>query len=268
MNLVVTGGAGFLGLEACRALLEHGASALCICDTAVAFSHAFQDIQHLEEDFPRAKIIRREVDVTDESSVQTVFDDSVRELGPINMLLCFAGVVSRENALDINLDTWKRSMDINVTGSWICAQRMARCVTCSSRTLDRFTYTYRHMISHGEGGSIVLVASISGHTCNFPQPQASYNTSKAAVIHLARALAAEWARYHIRVNTVSPGYMETDMTRSPDVESSKEIWTERNPMGRIGDPEELMGAVVLLSSKYGGRYMTGTDIIVDGESFF
>jgi sorbose reductase len=121
------------------------------------------------------------------------------------------------------------------------------------------------MTEQGKGGSILLVASISGHICNFPQPQAPYNASKAAILHLSRSLAAEWARHGIRINTISPGYMETTMTEGPEVESCRKIWTERNPMGRIGDPEELMGAVVLLCSKFGGRYMTGTDIVVDGE---
>jgi sorbose reductase len=123
----------------------------------------------------------------------------------------------------------------------------------------------REMISQGNGGSILFVSSISGHICNFPQPQAPYNASKASVLHLARSLAAEWARHRIRVNTVSPGYMETAMTDKPELNPSKDVWTDRNPMGRIGSPDELMGAVVLLCSAIGGMYMTGSDIVVDGK---
>ena len=127
-----------------------------------------------------------------------------------------------------------------------------------------FAYHQRQMISQATGGAIVLIASISAHLVNYPQPQMAYNVSKAGVLHLTRSLAAEWARYGIRVNSISPGYMDTILNEGQGIQDTKDIWTSRNPMGRIGQPEELEGAVVLLCGKRSGSYMNGTDIILDG----
>lgn len=119
------------------------------------------------------------------------------------------------------------------------------------------------MIKQGTGGSIVFVASISGHRVNFPQPQVSYNVSKGALLQLKNSLAAEWARYGIRVNSISPGYMNTILNEGDGLEKCRKIWNGRNPMGRMGEPSELAGVVVLLCSK-AGSYINGADILVDG----
>lgn len=105
---------------------------------------------------------------------------------------------------------------------------------------------------------------MSGHRVNFPQPQAAYNVSKSALLHLKSCLAAEWARYGIRVNTISPGYMDTILNEGPGLENARKIWHSRNPMGRMGVPQELAGPLVLLCSN-AGSYINGADIIVDGE---
>jgi sorbose reductase len=119
------------------------------------------------------------------------------------------------------------------------------------------------MIKQGTGGSIVFTASISAHSVNFPQPQVSYNVSKGALLQLKSSLAAEWARYGIRVNSISPGYMDTVLNEGQRLEEARQIWYSRNPMGRMGDASELTGAVVLLCSR-AGRYINGADILVDG----
>ena len=121
------------------------------------------------------------------------------------------------------------------------------------------------MISQKTGGSIVLIASISAHQVNYPQPQIAYNVSKAALVHMAHCLAAEWTRYGIRVNTISPGYMDTILNEGPGLEEARKVWASRNPMGRMGSPSELTGSVVLLCSR-AGTYINGADIVVDGES--
>jgi len=92
----------------------------------------------------------------------------------------------------------------------------------------------------------------------------SYNVSKGALLQLRASLAAEWARYGIRVNSISPGYMDTILNHGSGLEEARSIWASKNPMGRMGDPEELAGAVVLLCSR-AGRYINGADIIIDGE---
>ncbi|KDQ51814.1 hypothetical protein JAAARDRAFT_40842, partial [Jaapia argillacea MUCL 33604] len=118
------------------------------------------------------------------------------------------------------------------------------------------------MITRQTPGSIILIASISGHTTNFPQPQVSYNVSKAGVIHMTHSLAVEWAKYNIRVNSISPGYMDTVMNEAEQLDEAKKIWFGRTPMATMGSKEELNGCVVLLASQ-AGSFMTGADLIVD-----
>ena len=119
------------------------------------------------------------------------------------------------------------------------------------------------MILQRTPASILFIASISAHRTNYPQPQAAYNASKAALISLKSSLAAEWATHGIRVNSISPGYMDTILNEGEGLKACRETWTSRNPTGRMGSPQELEGAVVLLCSA-AGSYMNGADIVVDG----
>ena len=118
------------------------------------------------------------------------------------------------------------------------------------------------MIERGIHGSIINMASMSGSIVNVPQWQASYNASKAAVIHLTRSLAVEWAPHHIRVNSISPGYIATPMSVDTPQEL-KDAWMPHIPMHRMGNPEELVPAVLYLACDASG-YTSGSDVIVDG----
>ena len=243
-NAVVTGGAGCLGLRCCDALLEHGLQGLMIFDVNLA--NAEREIALLQQKFPKAKICGRQVDVTDETAVEHAMEEAVTELGSVDKLVCFVGVVGCIESIKMPISQWRKILDINTTGSFICARSAAR-----------------RMIKQGKGGAITLVASISAHRVNFPQPQAAYNVSKAAVIMLKSCLAAEWARYGIRTNSVSPGYMDTILNEGDGIAKHREIWAQRNPSGRMGSPSELTGAIFLLASA-AGSYMNGADIVVDG----
>lgn len=243
-NAVVTGGAGTLGLRSCDALLEHGLEGLIIFDVNPASSQA--EISKMQTKFPRAKIHTKKVDVTDEMAVNEAMEETTNILGSIDTLICFVGVVGCVESLEMPIAQWRRVLDINTTGSFICAQAAARC-----------------MVRQGTGGSITFVASISAHRVNFPQPQAAYNVSKSALLMLKSCLAAEWARYGIRTNTISPGYMDTILNEGYGIAEHRRIWAERNPSGRMGSPSELTGTVVLLASS-AGTYINGSDIVVDG----
>ncbi|KAH7887049.1 hypothetical protein F5I97DRAFT_1872722 [Phlebopus sp. FC_14] len=243
-NAIITGGCGNLGLEVARALLEHDASGVSLFD--INPGNFQTEIDGLRTSFPSAKIIAIKVDVRNERAVQDAVEQTARDLGSVDMLLCFAGVVACTHALDVGLEEWKRTLEINTTGSFICAQAAAR-----------------RMVEQKTGGSILFTASISGHSVNFPQPQVSYNVSKGALLQLRNSLAAEWARYGIRVNSISPGYMDTILNEGAGLEEARSIWASRNPMARMGVPTELTGAAVLLCSR-AGRYINGADIIVDG----
>ncbi len=243
-NAVVTGGAGTLGLTACTALLEHGLRGLLILDMNPSTSDA--EITDLRKRFPTAKILTAKVDITDEDAVDAAFGDAARDLGSVDILCCFAGIVGCADALTIPPSQFRKVLDVNTTGAFICAQAAAK-----------------RMVEQGTGGAITIIASISAHRVNFPQPQLAYNVSKTGLLMMKNCLAAEWARYGIRTNTISPGYMDTILNEGDGLQEHRRIWVERNPFGRMGVPGELTGAVVLLSSEAGG-YINGADIVVDG----
>ncbi|OAA64698.1 NAD(P)-binding domain protein [Niveomyces insectorum RCEF 264] len=250
-NAIVTGGAGGIGSVVCRALLEHGLRGLAIFDLHPDEARVVVDA--LRAEFPGATIEFVHVDVTDTASVAQAVARAEQTLGPINLCLCFAGIAMAMHAVDISLAQWKRMFDVNTTGAFLVAQTVAKA-----------------MIARGDGGgggggggSIILMASISAHVVNFPQPQVHYNAAKAAVLAMKSSLAAEWAVHGIRVNSISPGYMDTILNEGAGLEKHRQIWAARTPFGRMGQPEELTGAVILLASK-AGNYITGADILVDG----
>ena len=118
------------------------------------------------------------------------------------------------------------------------------------------------MIESGTKGSIINMASMSGTIVNIPQWQASYNASKAGVMHMTRSLAIEWAEHGIRVNSLSPGYIGTPMSADTPQEL-KNAWMPLMPYHRMGKPEELIPAILYLACDAAG-YTTGSDVIVDG----
>ncbi|PNP44823.1 hypothetical protein THARTR1_11007 [Trichoderma harzianum] len=171
------------------------------------------EIERLRVEYPGAIILSKQVDITDEVAVSEAVAHTEELLGSVDILLCFAGVVGCVHAVEMTATEWRRTLDINTTGSFLCAQAVAK-----------------QMILKSTGGSIVFIASISGHRVNFPQPQVAYNTSKAAVLAMKNSLAAEWARYGIRVNSISPGYMDTILNEGNGIADARAIteiqWAE------------------------------------------
>ncbi|KAI1432779.1 oxidoreductase-like protein [Xylaria sp. CBS 124048] len=243
-NAIVTGGAGDLGFAACKALLEHGVQGLMIFDVNPA--EAESKIEILRAEFPEASVRFLKVDITDEAAVDAAVSETARLLGPVSTLLNSAGMVSCGHALDWTSEDWNRVMNVNTIGAFFVARAVAR-----------------NMIVNKMGGSMIFVASCSAHQVNFPQPQVPYNVSKAGVRAMVRSLAGEWAQYGIRVNSISPGYMDTILNEGAGLEESKKMWLSRNPTGRMGQPDELSGVVVMLASR-AGSYFNGTDLLVDG----
>ncbi|EEU35263.1 uncharacterized protein NECHADRAFT_19025, partial [Fusarium vanettenii 77-13-4] len=235
-----------IALTVVRALLQHGLSGLMLLDLDVASEAARRNIHQLQEEFPGTKIECFSVDVTDEGAVADAVAVTVDLLGSVDYLVCFAGIVNCGHALDMPVSDFRKLLDVNTTGSFICAQAAAR-----------------QMVKQGNGGRIVFIASISAHRVNFPQPQVAYNTSKGAILMLKSSLAAEWAHYGITVNSISPGYMDTILNEGEGLAHARQTWAERNPSGRMGLPEELSGMVLLLCSK-AGSYINGGDMVVDG----
>ena len=184
-------------------------------------------------------------DVTDRDGVAGVIAKAAASMGALDILFNNAGIVYHKAALDLTADEWSSVLDVNLNGVFYVAQAFAN-----------------HLVANNKGGSIINTASMSGTIVNVPQEQASYNTSKAAVVHLTKSLAVEWAPKGIRVNCISPGYIATEMLQFIR-QDWKDYWTSIIPFRRLGTPEELAGAVIYLASD-ASTYTSGTDIIIDG----
>ncbi|KAL8830562.1 MAG: hypothetical protein Q9170_005680 [Blastenia crenularia] len=246
-SAIVTGGAQSLGLACTRAMLEHGVQRVGIFD--VDKKQGNEAVTHLNAQFENEAtkpiILFKLVDVTDEATVDSTVEEMVNLFGGIDLLVCFAGITGSQLSIEYDIDRWRKIFDVNIHGSFLVARSVAR-----------------NMITKGNGGSIVFTASMSGYVVNTPQPHPAYAVSKAGVHHLARSLAGEWVGHKIRVNSISPGIMNTRLSGGPSQAELRKLWLEKSPMG-IGDPEDLTGAVVLLCSE-AGKFITGTDIKLDG----
>jgi NAD(P)-dependent dehydrogenase (short-subunit alcohol dehydrogenase family) len=238
---IVTGGGQGLGKVFCRAFAEAGAD-LVVAEINPQTGQ--ETVAELQEMGRRALFCH--TDVADRSSVQAMVERCLGEYGRVDFLMNNAGVTKWCEAQAVSESDWRAVIDVNLNGLFFCCQAVAPA-----------------MIEQGQG-SIVNIASMSGLIVNRPQPQASYNTSKAAVIHLTKSLAAEWASYQIRVNAIAPGYMDTPMAQ-PFFEDPQYggLWMDAIPMKRPGKPEELAPVAVFLASE-ASSYVTGTTIVVDG----
>jgi NAD(P)-dependent dehydrogenase (short-subunit alcohol dehydrogenase family) len=186
-------------------------------------------------------------DVTSRNALDTAVDEGIKRWGKVDIMVANAGIGIDVNAEDMTEDQWDRLMDVNLKGVFFAAQAAAR-----------------HMIPR-KAGNIVVTSSLSSIVAN-GNPQACYNTSKAGVTMLVRCLAYEWARYNIRINAMSPGFIMTDilgpyLEQFPDEAYGYMI--KPAAMNRIGTPDELAGAAVFLASD-ASSYMTGQNIVLDG----
>ena len=238
---VVTGGGQGLGKVFCHAFAEAGAD-IVVAEINPETGPA--TVEEIVSKGRRALFVR--TDVRRRKSVQAMVDRTLAEFGRIDFLMNNAGIVKWCEAENVTEEDWRDLIDVNLNGLFFCCQAVGR-----------------HMIER-RSGCIINIASMSAFIVNRPQCQASYNASKAAVAHLTRSLAAEWAQYNIRVNAIAPGYMGTDMAK-PFFDDPKYggVWIEDIPMKRPGDPEELGPVAVFLASE-ASSYVTGAIFAVDG----
>jgi len=186
-----------------------------------------------------------QVDVTDPEAVAAAIAKSAEMMGTLDLLFNNAGICLHKNALDVAPSEWLKIIDVNLNGVFFVAQAFGK-----------------YLVANGKTGNIVNTAPMSGTIVNIPQGQASYNSSKAAVAHLTKSLAVEWAPHGIRVNSISPGYIRTEMTGNVR-QDWQDIWVSSIPFKRMGTPEELAGAVIYLLSD-ASTYTSGCDMIIDG----
>lgn len=235
---LVTGASSGLGAHFARMLAARGYHVVLAARRADALAAARTEIEAAG-----GKVDVVTLDVSDETSIQSAFEQMDESGLQLDVVINNAGISDAKPAMDITAAEWDRVIDTNLRGVFLVAQAAAR------------------RMKDGRGGSIVNIASILGH--RVAGAVASYTASKAGVVRLTEALALEWARYGIRVNALCPGYIGTDLNRDFFDSDAGKALIRRIPQRRLGKPEDLDGALLLLASD-AGRYITGASLSVDG----
>ena len=236
---LVTGGGTGIGRGFALALAEAGADVAVAGRTVKTIEMVASEVEGLGR---KALAIQADVRIKEQvdSMINTVMDSWDKlDIGVNN-----AGVASGIAADKIDEPEWDRMIDTNLKGAFLCSQAEARVMRPNGY------------------GKIINNASMSGSIVN-RHDQSHYNASKAALIHLTKSMAAEWAADGIYVNTISPGYIRTDMADNPRTAKMHPAWLRDTPLGRLGEVEDLQGALIFLASDT-SNFVTGCDLIVDG----
>ena len=238
---VVTGGSGGFGKAASIGLALYGADVVVTSRTLSPLEETATEIEKLGK-----KALPIPCDVVDTNSVNQMVRRTLEEFGKIDILVTSAGIALRHAAEEMPINEWQKVMDVNVRGTFLCCQAVAK-----------------EMIKRGEGGKIVTVGSIRGLQ-GHPSGYCGYGSSKGAVHLLTKQLATEWAKYKIHVNCIAPCIFWTPLTE-PILrdENMYKIFMARIPIGRAAEPEDLVGATIYLASE-ASAMVTGHILYVDG----
>jgi len=232
---LVTGGGQGLGRAFTHALAEAGADVAVVDINASNADKVAKEINSIGK-----KSFSMKVDTSLYSDVYKMVDKIISRWGRLDIAVNNVGITKFSDALKINEKDWDWIVDTNLRGTFFCGQAEAKA-----------------MMTNGYG-KIINIASICGHTV-WPQFQAVYNITKAGIIHLTRSLAAEWAKYGIKVNSISPG-----VTVTPGLtEKVISIFINKAPIGKTAEAKDLQGTIVFLASE-ASDFIIGQDIVVDG----
>lgn len=237
---IITGGAGGLGRTTALALAEYGANVAVVS----------RNIENLQKVADEIRAIGREglavkADVTKEEDVQQMVKKVMNEWGKIDILVTYAGINILKPAEEYPLEDWKRILDVNVTGMFLCDREVGKVMIQQRR------------------GKIINVSSVRG-AYGLPRNYLGYCTTKGAVNMITRQLACEWAKFNVLVNAIAPTIIETPLTKHifSDPEFAKSL-KARIPLGRWGQPEDLVGCIIFLASD-ASNFITGQIIYIDG----
>jgi NAD(P)-dependent dehydrogenase (short-subunit alcohol dehydrogenase family) len=237
---LVTGASSGIGRQIALGLAEAGAHVGCLDLPGSDLSGTVAGI----ESFGR-RGLAVPADVTSGEDLGRAVGAVEDSLGPLRLAVNSAGIANAAAAEHMDARQWQKVIDVNLTGVFLSCQAEGRAML------------------RGGGGGVVNIASMSGTIVNRDLLQVHYNASKAAVIHLSKSLAMEWADRGIRVNCISPGYTATPMNRRPEVAEQVKRFEADTPLGRMADPDEIVGPAVFLLSE-AASFCTGVDLIVDG----
>jgi NAD(P)-dependent dehydrogenase (short-subunit alcohol dehydrogenase family) len=239
---IVTGGATGLGRQMADALAEAGSDVVVCARDGERCERAAAELSRLG-----VRGLGLRCDVREPAEIQEVVTRTRAELGRIDILVNNSGTAWGASPEAVPLEGWQKVIDVNLTGAFLFAQAVGRA-----------------LIEQGEGGKIVNVASVAAFRGFAPEAlnAVPYNASKGGVVALTIDLAAKWARYRINVNAIAPGWFRTDLS-AETLDRASELLLARVPLGRLGGPDDLKGAVVFLASA-SSDYVTGHTLAVDG----
>ncbi len=238
---IVTGAGRGIGRAIARTLASAGAN-IGVAEFDDSSGH--DAVNELETLGVKAHFIQ--TDVRDSANVTDMVNAFKNHFGTIDVMVNNAGICRNTPSEDVVDEEWLEVINVNLNGVFWC------CRAAGQVMLEQ------------KYGSIVNIASMSGMVANTPQPQSAYNASKAGVILLTRSLASEWSARGVRINSVSPGYIGTDMTKlGMNTQGWGERWLSLTPMGKLGEPTDVANAVLYLASD-GASYCTGTNLVLDG----
>ncbi|CAL1704091.1 unnamed protein product [Somion occarium] len=250
---LVSGANRGLGLEMALALIEAGARAVYCVDLPKTAGEEWHKVKEYAKNMKgkggEGRLEYLHANVTDQEAMWKIGETVGSREGRLDVGIAAAGVLKEHtDCLEYPAKQFREVIDVNVNGVLFTAQAAGR-----------------QMAKFGNGGSLILIASMSGSITNKDHAWVSYNSSKSAVLQMARSMACELGPKRIRVNTLSPGHIYTTMTaayldKQPHLLAK---WASLNPMGRIGRPDELRGVVTWLASD-ASTFCTGSDILVDG----
>ena len=240
--IYVTGAASGIGKCAAMAFAEAGADVAIVDLNLEGAEKVAKEIAEATG----SKTIAIKCDVTNKEDVDAMVAKVVETYGKLDACYNNAGICINAPAEEMTYEQWLKVINVNLNSVFLCSQAAGKV-----------------MLEQGYG-SIINTASMSGHIVNVPQPQCAYNASKAGVIMLTKSMAVEWAKKNVRVNSISPGYIGTELImNAPHLKPLMEEWNAMAPLGRVGKPEELQSILVYLAGDT-CAFTTGSDIVVDG----
>lgn len=235
-KIILTGGSRGIGLSILEKLYSIGSQILIIGSSK-------ENLQKTKSKYP--KILIEAFDLGDHDQITNLFKNCMHQLGGLDVLINNAGITRDNLAIRMSKDEWSKVIDVNLTSSFLMSKEAIKLMLKNKK------------------GSIVNITSVVAHLGN--AGQVNYASSKAALIAMSKSLAREYAKKNIRVNCISPGFIETDMT-SVLKEDQKAMLLNNIPMGKMGEGNDIANGVVFLASDM-SSYITGETIHINGGMY-
>ena len=236
-NIIITGASGGIGNAIVKKLSESKANIL-------ATGTKTEKLNELKKKFNKIKILK--FDISQNDKIEEFIENATKDLGGnLDCIVNNAGITHDNLAIRMNLDEWKKVIDINLTSSFLLSK-----------------FAIKKMLKN-KSGKIINITSVVGHTGNLGQ--ANYTASKAGIVAMSKSLALEYAKKNININCISPGFIKTTMTDKID-EKFKETIISKIPSARLGEAEDVANAVLFLASNQ-SDYINGETLHVNGGMY-